>query len=753
MYSTIILSIGLLVKPYLTYAAAVNTLLATFLCSLSLSGKMPRQKKSKKPSKDVKEEGSKPVNVGVAKEKNTSKTNKLTINKKFAERYEDSTRKKLLATVPAALLEDSDDSSSSEEEDEFGELLTKGVDRQVQETLEAIRNRDPRVYDRNSQFFDRSLPSHGNEDEGEKGSNDDVDGSGDESEDVNSDDEPVAGWNTIAKAHSADAPKMTLKDYVRETLLENGRLSDSEEDDEDTGRQSRYERSNHFSGEGNEENGGKPVQETAQKGNLLEDDSGDSDGKDNDDGNFFQKKMKSQEECEAEEKDFEKFLMKQSKKNSRKAGEDLLLHSYLENEKPDEKERFLRDFVLNNGWLDKNASEAPEAGDYEIEIDKVDVNAEKDDNDEAGEKDDDFEEKVDEFEAKYNFRFEDPDGAQVVSHARKIPESMRRPDERRKREREARKLRKHREKAVKTEDLRRLKNLKKKEIQTRLLAIQEAAGDGIDVTGIDLDGDFDPDEFNRQMESKFGEDYYTNKDAEMKQLTKEGVAVASDKRLPSHQSDNTPSDIREDVNKMMDEYYNLEYEDIVGGVPMRFNYKKVEPESFNLTPEDVLSMEDKELNRLVSLKYLAPYRANRDIKKQSWRVHHALRQKRQAEATAAANEAEREYEQPDKEEKRSKKKRKKRRREQEILDEVTASSVQDNVAKEDGAELNPDVPVGRDEGKPNDKRKGKKTVRFDGVNEVTKESDGKKKKKRRKLSKSEAVDSLSAARKEAYSLQ
>lgn len=733
-----------------------------------------RKKKSKSKNSEV-------VNGGAAR--NAFKKETLKINEAFAERYQDSTRKKLLANVPAVLLEDSSDSSSSEEEDEFGELLTKGIDRRVQETLDAIRNKDSRIYDGKSHFFDSHPPATDDK------KNEPVDDSDDGDAEVNSDDEPVAGWDTIANAHNADAPKMTLKDYVRETLLKDGKLSDSEDQNEDYGEQSERWRNDKISPEDTELAAGSLVTQTRKTGKLLErdsDESGSSDANDTDDDDmdFFQKKVKSKEEWDAEEKDFEQFLVKQTRKNSQKSGEELLLHAYLENEKPDEKERFLRDFVLNNGWLDKNASEAPEAGDYEIEIDTVDPDAEED-GDGAG---DEFDDRVDEFEAKYNFRFEDPDGTQVISHARNVPESMRRPDDRRKRAREARKLRKDREKAAKTDDIRRLKNLKKKDIQARLLAIQEAAGDGVDVTGIDLDGDFDPDEFNRQMESKFGDDYYSQKDAEMKQLTKEGAVVASEKRLPSKQPEDTPPDIREDVNKMMDEYYNLDYEDIVGGVPMRFNYKKVEPQSFNLNSEDILSMEDKELNRLVSLKYLAPYRSNRDIKKQSWRVHDALKKKRHAEAAAAAASevATPDEGYPDNLNRQTSKKlkNKKRRRAQENAGEVARPGFQNYVTKEQQREMDPDQSVETVQTKSAKRKHKKKNVRFEdeagddeehncdtdmgGVTHpasekrepgipdddvMKKNSRGKKKKRKRNASKSEILEGLSAARKGAYSIQ
>lgn len=62
------------------------------------------------------------------------------------------------------------------------------------------------------------------------------------------------------------------------------------------------------------------------------------------------------------------------------------------------------------------------------------------------------------------------------------------------------------------------------------------------------------------------------------------------------------------VDRLVDEYYALDYEDQVGDLRTRFKYAKVPASSFNLTPEEILLATDAELNAFMSLKKLAPYR-------------------------------------------------------------------------------------------------------------------------------------------------
>ena len=59
----------------------------------------------------------------------------------------------------------------------------------------------------------------------------------------------------------------------------------------------------------------------------------------------------------------------------------------------------------------------------------------------------------------------------------------------------------------------------------------------------------------------------------------------------------------------LDELYALDYEDVIGGdLKTRFKYRQVRPNYFGFDPIEILESEEKELNRKVSLKKLAPYR-------------------------------------------------------------------------------------------------------------------------------------------------
>ncbi|CAO3668362.1 unnamed protein product [Umbelopsis vinacea] len=521
----------------------------------------------------------------------------------------------------SALMFDSEEEDTDEEEDENAELLTPEVDAQIMKTIAAIRSQDPRVYDAEKQFF--------TEEEMDKAKK---------------------AWEQKQKL---SGKKVTLKDYHREVLLENNGVI--EEDDE------------------NEQPAPKThVQEQEEMKNEFKNAIMAAD--DQEDG-FFTKRDKTNDDLAAEEEDYKRFLLESIADN--KAGKEAFAdwQNYRENPNVDKEEAFLIDYVLNRGWVDKDATKVPS---YQ------DVVGEEVDSDE----DEEYLDKVDRFESAYNFRFEEDGGAQLVSHARETEGSVRKKDNRRKQQREARSGRKEEEKLQKAEELKRLKNLKMKEIHERLKKIQEITGNSVvGLDNIDLDGDFDPDTYDKQMTHVFNDDFYTGDDSEkptwdddidtgleevaepqvdggdQEEYYEEGAEEYEYPNVGNQDDDDimmdadylpggalygttkekagkekkskkekkkekkkgkkddadiileTEGPINESkkstkraLDKYMEEYYNLDYEDMIGDLPTRFKYHKVDANNFGLSPVEILLADDKDLNQVTGLKTLAPFR-------------------------------------------------------------------------------------------------------------------------------------------------
>jgi hypothetical protein len=95
----------------------------------------------------------------------------------------------------------------------------------------------------------------------------------------------------------------------------------------------------------------------------------------------------------------------------------VMVTSFITSKPEDDAERFLREFAMKRKW-----SKPVRDGDSDID------SAEDDEAVEAAEQ----------FEAKYNFRFEEEEGGNIIGHARQVEGSVRRKDESRKQKRQQR---------------------------------------------------------------------------------------------------------------------------------------------------------------------------------------------------------------------------------------------------------------------------------------------------------------------------
>ena len=240
---------------------------------------------------------------------------------------------------------------------------------------------------------------------------------------------------------------------------------------------------------------------------------------------------------------------------------------------------------------------------------------------------------ADTFEERYNFRFEEPGGATLATHPRDVA-GVRRAESRRAAQRAAREARRAEAKAREDAEVRRLKSLKRREIDERLAAARAAAGvaRGGALDALVADGEFDPAAHDAAMEAAFGGEYYDASDSDFSAgaaaeetaelLRAAGVpadgAATEFEAARARAAAAAPStaaaagaaaaDAAADAAAALEEYYRLDAEDVVAGIRCRFKYRPVPAADYGLTPAELLALPDKELNQIVGLRRLAPYR-------------------------------------------------------------------------------------------------------------------------------------------------
>ncbi|KAJ6144411.1 hypothetical protein N7470_008306 [Penicillium chermesinum] len=268
--------------------------------------------------------------------------------------------------------------------------------------------------------------------------------------------------------------------------------------------------------------------------------------------------------------------------------------------------------------------------------------------------DDDEVERADALEEAYNFRFEDPNklNETLRTHARDATNKMsvrREEKSSRKKIREAERQQREEEKKQREAEKNRLRKLKTEELQNKVKQIKEVAGlRASKFTDKDwaafLDAAWDDKEWEKEMEKRFGNDYYADEedgkkhpkkpewddDIDIKDLIpdyedEEGPpALGSDdedddadegaKKSKAQEKRDQKREARKDrlrVEEAVDRNLDLDITLLPGATKKnatRFRYREASPESFGLTAQDILMASDSQLNQFAGLKKLASFR-------------------------------------------------------------------------------------------------------------------------------------------------
>ena len=317
-------------------------------------------------------------------------------------------------------------------------------------------------------------------------------------------------------------------------------------------------------------------------------------------------------------------------------------------------EQFLKDFLAQQAWI-------PKEGDKVIELDAT------------GQSDDEnFNNAVEDFENAYNFRYEDPNSAEIISYARNQATLRRSKTSSRRRKREEEKVVKDKIKKEKESKIQKKKTKKINKLTDVLEQLQKEFGAKIESHLVDkitktlMNSDYKENEWDNVIAELFNDEFYNN-DSE-KPTWNDNDEMGDDYHLDDDEDedanigDENVEDEKEDNvdNKTTDKKYKKELKNtakrekkklaemvenaveanklaIIDEVEndelnergrsrdrddsdnVKFRYREVSPESFGLTTREIFAADDADLNEYISLKKFAPYRSkelrNKDKRK------------------------------------------------------------------------------------------------------------------------------------------
>ena len=515
----------------------------------------------------------------------------------------------------------SESESESEIEDEVGDLVTEEIEHGIQEVMNAIRSNDTKkLLDPSVRFF--------------------------------SDPDAVPATTGDNDKNKNEKP-LYLKDYHRMNLLSGTAYQDDDGDDEEENRE----------GVTIKTIDGKPSFVEMQKkekeeilkeiqdafndtektgGNDGDDDDNNSSGSDDDDNDDFLRK----------------------KEVSKSTGSKPLTGNHtgsipLPEATEENTDEFLQAYLDNQAWI-------PKPGD------KMQLQPTNDsnlgDNDgaegegEEEEDDEEFDRAAENFENAYNFRYEDPNAAEIISYARNLASLRRSATSSRKRKRDEAKQVREAEKKEKEQEIQKRKTKTVNELSDLLERLKEEYGTELDEKMVErvasklLNSDYSEDQWDSVLAELFDDEFYGEQGSEKPTWDDvEEYDEGEEEEEGEEDSDNNESDREEPPKKKKSKKQTLKEEklrkrkekqklvnlvdkavernklSIIEKVEnergrsrvkdeVKFRYREVSPESYGLSARDIFAAEDADLNEFISLKKFAPYRPQELKKKDKRKV-------------------------------------------------------------------------------------------------------------------------------------
>ena len=302
-------------------------------------------------------------------------------------------------------------------------------------------------------------------------------------------------------------------------------------------------------------------------------------------------------------------------------------------------ENFLDEFVNQQAWIPKRGDKVM-SGDGEMKIE---------------EDDEDFENAVETFEHAYNFRYEDPNAAEIVSYARNQATLRRSDNSSRRRKRDEGKEVKIAEKNSKEVAIQKKKTEKVHKVSDVLEQLGREYGAEINekmvkkITDTLLNNDFKDNEWDQVVTELFNEEFYQQEskptwddeddimgDIKMdddSEIDEAGSAIDNEEEYLSNSKSRKDKKNEKRSKKQEKKKLNELVENAVeqnklaiveeveqeqeerksrlrtkGEQELKFRYREVSPESFGLTTREIFAADDTQLNQFIGLKKFAPYR-------------------------------------------------------------------------------------------------------------------------------------------------